>query len=170
MVTSRRLPVAVLAATSVLGLSTGVTAVVVARDAPPAAVGSEVPRAEPEGVRLLRAWDAKRSRAYATGDDAALADLYVRGSDTGRADRAVLRGYRQRGLVVKRMRTQLLRATVVRESELRVVLLVTDVLTDAVAVDGAERWPLPRDQPSTRRVVLVAPHDVWLVEEAYAVE
>ena len=105
---------------------------------------------------VLRAWDAARSRAFARGDGAALADLYVAGSRTGAADRAVLRGYRERGLRVTGMRTQVLSATVLRETDRRIVLLVTDVLTDAVAVDGDERWALPHDRPSTRRVVLVS--------------
>ena len=87
----------------------------------------------------------RRSRAFARGDGAALADLYVAGSRTGAADRAVLRGYRERGLRVTGMRTQVLSATVMRESESRIVLLVTDVLTDAVAVAGAEALgPAPR--------------------------
>ena len=85
---------------------------------------------------MLRAWDARRSRAYAHADGAALADLYVAGSRTGAADRAVLRGYRDRGLRVTGMRTQVLAARVLRESGRRLVLLVTDVLVDAVAGDG----------------------------------
>ena len=50
------------------------------------------------------------------------------------------------------------------------MLLVTDVLTDAVAVDGDERWALPHDRPSTRRVVLVSIQGAWRVAEAYAVD
>ena len=41
-------------------------------------------------MRVLRSWDLRRSRAYARGDGAALADLYVPGSRTGAADRVVL--------------------------------------------------------------------------------
>ena len=97
----------------------------------PAAV--EARAAEPYAVRVLRAWDARRSRAYARADGAALADLYVAGSRTGAADREVLRGYRDRGLRVTGMRTQVLAARVLDESGRRLVLLVTDVLVDAVA-------------------------------------
>jgi hypothetical protein len=172
MGSSRSLPLAVLVTSAVLGLVTGVAAVVVAtgdddvrRDA---AVG--VQSREPHALRVLRVWDAGRSRAFARGDGAALADLYVAGSRTGAADRAVLRGYRERGLRVTGMRTQVLSASVLRETERRIVLVVTDVLTDAVAVDGAERWVLPHDRPSTRRVVLLRSEGAWQVAEAYALD
>ena len=81
----------------------------------------------------------------------------------------MLRGYRERGLRVTGMRTQVLAARVLHESERRVVLLVTDVLVDAVAGDARRaRWPLPHDHPSTRRVVLVRDRGSWRVAEAYA--
>jgi hypothetical protein len=169
----RSLPLAVLAASAVLGLVTGVGAVVLASGGDRPGGSSVADRAadEPYALRVLRAWDAGRSRAFARGDEAALAALYVPASRTGAADRAVLRGYRQRGLRVTGMRTQVLAAKVLRESERRLVLLVTDVLADAVAGDGDHRhWPLPRDRPSTRRVVLVRSHAGWLVAEAYAVD
>ena len=51
------------------------------------------------------------------------------------------------------------------------MLLVTDVLVDAVAGDGERRrWALPHDRPSTRRVVLVRTGGTWRVAEAYAVD
>ena len=113
MGSSRSLPLAVLVASAVLGLVTGVAAVVVAtgddavrRDAP---AGGQ--SREPHALQVLRVWDAARSRAFARGDGAALADLYVAGSRTGAADRAVLLGYRERGLRVTGMRTQVLSAT-----------------------------------------------------------
>ncbi len=172
MGSSRSLPLAVLVASAVLGLVTGVAAVVVATgdddDRLDAATG--VQSRQPHALRVLRAWDSARSRAFARGDGAALADLYVAGSRTGAADRAVLRAYRDRGLRVTGMRMQVLSATAMRESQSRIVLLVTDVLTDAVAVAGAERWPLPHDRPSTRRVVLVRIGGQWRVAEAYAVD
>jgi|SRR5688572_29180364 len=172
MGSSRSLPIVVLVASAVLGLVTGVAAVVVATGDD--AVRGDAPAGgqsrEPHALQVLRVWDAARSRAFARGDGAALADLYVAGSRTGAADRAVLRGYRERGLWVTGMRTQVLSATVLRETDRRILLLVTDVLTDAVAVDGDERWALPHDRPSTRRVVLVSTQGVWRVAEAYAVD
>ena len=162
----------VLVVAAVLGLVTGVAVVTLAlREPEPGRAAVQAQAAEPSAVRVLRAWDARRSRAYAHADGAALADLYVAGSRTGAADRAVLRGYRARGLRVTGMRTQVLAARVLRESARRVVLLVTDVLVDAVAGDGRRaRWALPHDRPSTRRVVLVHGEGTWRVAEAYAVD
>ena len=168
----RHLSVTVLVVAGVLGLVSGAAVVALAlRDGEPARPAAEALAAEPFGVRVLRAWDARRSRAYARADGAALADLYVAGSRTGAADRAVLRGYRERGLRVTGMRTQVLAARVVGQSERRITMLVTDVLVDAVAGDGRRgRWALPHDRPSTRRVVLVHERGGWRVAEAYAVD
>ncbi len=168
----RRLSVTVLVVAAVLGLVSGAAVVaLVLRSGEPRRPAAEAQAAEPFGVRVLRAWDVRRSRAYARADGAALADLYVAGSRTGAADRTVLRGYRERGLRVTGMRTQVLAARVVSESEHRITLLVTDVLVDAVAGDGGRgRWALPHDRPSTRRVVLVRDLGSWRVAEAYAVD
>jgi hypothetical protein len=162
-------PRMVLVVASVLGLVSGVAVVALAlRGSEPGPAPVEVRAAEPYAVRVLRAWDARRSRAYAHADGAALADLYVAGSRTGAADRAVLRGYRDRGLRVTGMRTQVLAVRLLRESGRRLVLLVTDVLVDAVAGDARRaRWALPHDRPSTRRVVLVRDRGTWRVAEAY---
>jgi hypothetical protein len=163
-----RLPHRALAASVVLGLLTGVTAVVVAAggDDRPAAIAVS-PGTESEAVRLLRAWDDRRARAYARGDPAGLAELYVPGSRTGAADVTVLQGYVARGLRVSGMRTQVLGADVVRHTARRLVVEVTDVLLGAVARSGERGWLLPRDQPSRRRVVLVREDGRWQVEEAY---
>ncbi len=165
------MPIPVLVATVVLGLLTGVGAVVVAAGGdgarPTTARGRGV---ETDAVRLLRAWDRQRARAYARGDPAALSELYVEGSRTGAADVAVLRGYRDRRLRVTGMHTQVLGADVVRRSDHRLVLEVTDVLAGAVATSGDGRWSLPHDRPSSRRVVLRRVAGEWRVEEAYVVE
>jgi hypothetical protein len=165
-------PRMVLVVAAVLGLVSGAAVVAVALRGPEPGPGTvEARPVQPYAVRVLRAWDARRARAYAHADGAALADLYVAGSRTGAADRAVLRGYRDRGLRVTGMRTQVLAARVLRESGRRLVLLVTDVLVDAVAGDGRRaRWALPHDRPSTRRVVLVRDRGTWRVAEAYALE
>ena len=162
-------PRMVLVAAAVLGLVSGVAVVALAlRGSEPGPAATEARSAEPYAVRVLRAWDVRRSLAYARGDLVTLAELYVAGSRTGAADRAVLRGYRDRGLRVTGMRTQVLAARVLRESGRRLVLLVTDVLVDAVAGDrGRARWALPHDRPSTRRVVLVHEDGAWRVAEAY---
>ena len=169
----RRLPVAVLVASAVLGLLTGVTAVVVGvrGDRPPSAPRDRVVArgsgAEPMAIGVLRRWDARRSRAYAAADAAALRALYVPGSRTGGADLAVLRGYRERDLRVTGMRTQVLGVRVVERTPRRLTLVVTDVLASAVAASRDRRWALPRDRPSTRRVVFVRVRGRWLVAEVY---
>jgi hypothetical protein len=119
---------------------------------------------------VLRAWDRDRTRAYARGDRAALRGLYVAGSRTGARDLAVLEGYRRRGLRVTTLRTQVLGARVLRQTPMRLSLLVTDSLVGGVALRGQQRWRLPADRPSTRRVVLRRDDDRWLVLEAYAVD
>ena len=182
------MPLPVLVASVVLGLLTGVVAVVVstrgeerpavAEDAAGRAVGSDDrgddrrdDRNEDavvvDAVRLLRGWDARRARAYARGAPSALAALYTAGSRTGAADVAVLRGYVARHLRVTGMRTQVLGAQVVRHDDGRLVVDVTDVLVGAVAASVGRRWPLPRDHPTTRRVVLVRHVGGWRVREAY---
>ena len=165
-----RVPVPVLVAAAVLGLLTGLTAVVATSGDEPSPARSTFAGAESDTVRLLRSWDRRRARAYRRGDPSALSALYVPGSRTGAADAAVLGGYLDRDLRVTGMRTQLLGADVVERGERRLTVLVTDVLTGAVAMSGHGRWALPRDRPSTRRVVLVRDAGEWRVEEAYAVE
>ena len=166
-----RVPVPVLVASAVLGLLTGVTTVVLATDGDERpALRSTSAGVEDDVVRLLRAWDRRRARAYAHGDPVALEQLYVAGSRTGAADLAVLRGYLGRDLRVTGMRTQLLASEVVERGGRRLTVLVTDVLSGAVATSGDRRWALPRDRPSTRRVVLVRVAGEWRVDEAYAVE
>jgi hypothetical protein len=158
-------------ASAVLGLLTGVLTVVLATggDERPAVRSASV-GVEDDVVRLLRAWDHRRARAYARGDLTALEALYVAHSRTGAADVAVLRGYVGRDLHVTGMHTQLLEADVVERAARRLTVVVTDVLATALATSGHRRWALPRDRPSTRRVVLVRVEGSWRVEEAYAVE
>jgi hypothetical protein len=173
MVVRRSVPLAVLASSAVLGLLSGVGAVVLAMgdDRVRHPTGDGAPAIEPRALRVLRAWDVRRARAYARADEAALGDLYVPGSRTGAADRAVLLGYRERGLRVAGMRTQVLAARVLKDSPRRIALLVTDTLVRAVAEHGREqRWTLPSDRASTRRVVLVNHDGTWRVVEAYAVD
>ena len=66
---------------------------------------------------VLRAWDGRRAEAFAAGDLAALGRLYVPGSRAGTADRALLRGYLDRGLRVEGMRVQVLALDVPRSGQ-----------------------------------------------------
>ena len=103
---------------------------------------------------VLRAWDGRRAEAFAAGDLAALRRLYVPGSRAGTADRALLRGYLDRGLRVEGMRVQVLALDVLAQRPGTLRLRVTDRLVGAVAVGESGRVVLPRDEASTRVVVL----------------
>lgn len=124
----------------------------VAREAPDPtlAVDAQVLRA----IEVLRAWDGRRADAWAAGDPSALTPLYVPGSRTGRADRAMLRAYAERGLRVTGLRMQLLSVDVLSADRGALRLLVTDRLASAVADGHRQDLLLPRDQPSTRLVSL----------------
>lgn len=108
---------------------------------------------------LLRTWDEARTSAYAASDRDALADLYAAGA--GRADLAVLAGYRERGLTVW-LRTQVFSAAVLTSRPDRVELRVTD-RTATVVGDGVRCRTLPTTLPATRDVMFVRRGDRWLV-------
>jgi hypothetical protein len=115
--------------------------------------------ADDPAVDVLRAWDARRGAAYASGSVAALRDLYVHGSVAGRRDVAVLASYGDRGYVVRGMRMQLLAVRVLDRAVDRCRLRVTDRLAGGVAVRNGVRVPLPRDAASTRVLTLVRSAD-----------
>jgi hypothetical protein len=141
------------------------------RPAPAAAETGRVPAAGEvtRRARVVRAggvlhrWDRQRAAAYAAGDRGALRRLYVPGSTAGAADLRVLGSYVARGLVVSRMRTQLIGLAVLRADDHRLVLRVQDRLAGAEAVSASGRAELPEDRPSTRIVTLVRSGERWLV-------
>lgn len=115
-------------------------------------------------LRILHRWDDRRARAYATGSVAALRRLYLPGSAAGRGDVRLLREYVARGYRVQGMRMQVLAVEVVSHRPGRWRLGLTDRLERAVAVGRAGRTVLPRDQASTRVLVLVRGPDArWRV-------
>ena len=84
--------------------------------------------AGPPPVEVLRAWDAQRAEAWARGDMRLLSALYTRDSVAGRRDRAMLRAWLARGLVVRGLQTQLLEVREVRRTASIWTLIVTDRL------------------------------------------
>lgn len=114
-------------------------------------------------VAVLHDWDAQRASAWALGDEPALARLYVPGSAAGRRDRALLRAYRARGLVVRGMRRQVLSVRVVGSDRDRWVLEVTDRLVGAVAVGPGVRVRLPQGAARSRRIVFERSAGLWQV-------
>jgi hypothetical protein len=167
-----RVPLAllVLAAGLTLGLvGLEVVARVPAPDRPSAPAPSSRTAPAPGerfALEVLHAWDRRRASAWAAGDPVALATLYVPASSAGAADVALLRRYAARGLVVRDLRMQVLRARVLVTRPRRVTLEVTDRLAGARAVrvdrtDAARR--LPADTASTRILELRRVGGRWLM-------
>jgi len=116
-------------------------------------------------LAVLRAWDEARSEAWWRGSPRALRRLYVVGSESGRADRALLTAYAERGLRVEGLTVQRAGVRVTQATDDRLVLVVTDRATGGTAVGEAGRVVLPRDDWSTRTVVLVREDGRWRVAE-----
>jgi hypothetical protein len=118
---------------------------------------------EPAALLVLRDWDEARARAWASADVAALRSLYLPDAAAGVRDASMLLRWRARGLRVEDMETQVLAARVVAQADDRLVLVVTDRLTSAVAVGRGPRALLPGDQATTRRVTLRRVDGRWRV-------
>ena len=129
--------------------------------APTAAPASAPARSQV--LDVLHGWDDARSRAWATGDVAALRRLYVAGSAAGRADVRLLRRYLARGLVVRRLRMQVFAVHVMPRDDGILRVRVTDRLAGGVAAAGRQRLRLPVDRPTARTVVLRRVAGEWRV-------
>ena len=119
--------------------------------------------AGPPAVELLRAWDVRRAEAWARGDPSLLRPLYTPGSVAGRRDRAMLRAWARRGLVVQDLQTQLLSVRELEHTSSTWTLEVTDRLAGGVAVAPGVRRPLPADRATTRTLWLRRVDGAWLV-------
>lgn len=128
----------------------------------PAAAGPAAPL-RTVAQTILRSWDERRAEAWARGDGAALARLYVRGSAAGRRDLAMLRRWSARGLVVEGLRVQLLAVEVWSWTPGRLALEVTDRLAGGTAVGRDTRVALPVDAATTRVLVLRRVAGEWRV-------
>jgi hypothetical protein len=116
-------------------------------------------------LAVLGQWDAARAAAWERADPAALRRLYVEGSASGRADAALLTAYADRGLRVDGLAVQRAGVRVASASDQRLVLVVTDRVVGGTAVGDGARVTLPRDDWSTRTVVLVEEAGRWRVVE-----
>lgn len=112
-------------------------------------------------LMVLRQWDDARARAWARVDIAALRSLYLPDSAALERDLSMLVRWRERGLRVERMQTQVLALQVVAESTDRLELVVTDRLARAVAAGRGQRAVLPADGVTTRWVTLRRVGEVW---------
>lgn len=104
---------------------------------------------------VLHAWDEDRAAAWAAGDVAELRSLYTHGSGAGRADAAMLRAWRDRGLRVERLEMQLLSVQVRKQAP---DLLVLDVV-DRLVSDAY----LPSDLPTRHLITLRVVEGEWRV-------
>jgi hypothetical protein len=117
-------------------------------------------------LAVLRRWDRQRADAWAAGDPAALARLYVTGSRTGLRDVRDLERWRGRGLRVTGLRQQVAALSVRRRTPGRLTVLVTDRTVDGVAVGGRYRLGVPRSAWQTHRITLRHDAGRWRVVEA----
>jgi hypothetical protein len=124
---------------------------------------ARAPAAGPPAVEALRAWDTQRAEAWARGDPRLLTALYMPGSVAGRHDRAMLRTWLARGLVVREMRTQLLTVQELSHTRSTWTLQVTDRLVGGFVVGPGVRRPLPRDGATTRTLRLRLVAGAWRV-------
>jgi hypothetical protein len=117
--------------------------------------------AAPPPIQVLRRWDDLRAVAWARGDPRQLRTLYTPGSVAGRHDRAMLRAWTSRGLVVRGLQTQLLAVRELRRTAATWTLRVTDRLAGGTAVGTGVRLPLPTDTASTRILHLQMVRGRW---------
>lgn len=116
-----------------------------------------------QGLEVLHAWDVRRAQAWAAVDAATLRSLYVPGSGAGRADLRLLRAYAARGLVVRRIVTQVFAARVLRRGGTAMRLRVVDrVAGGEVVVDG-DSIALRSSPPVGRDIELRLGPDGWRV-------
>ena len=151
-----------------VGVLAGVAAVLVRRvsagppPAPASATSVSAP-AHSRALRVLHHWDHRRARAWQEGSVRRLRALYRPGSEAGRADRAMLLAYRERGLRVVDMRRQVLGIEVVDSGRRTLTVDVTDRLANAVAVGHGTRTLLPRGGLATRTLTFRLTGDGWVL-------
>jgi len=122
---------------------------------------------EPDGrlwETVLTGLVARRAEAFATGDQALLAGVYLPGAEVLRRDQQVLRAWQRRGLSVEGATVRLRTVTVVDHAPRSVLLRTVDRLGPAVAVGPqGDTRALPRDRLSAHRIVLAHTPDGWRI-------
>lgn len=127
------------------------------------------PRPEVAAAEILHAWDVRRCAAWSAGDVAALRRLYAPGSGAGRADVAMLRAWRERGLRVEGMQVQLLLVRVRSWADDTLAIEVVDRIlggTVGGTIDGPVNGTgavLPTDQATAHTIVLRRIAGEWRV-------
>ena len=117
-------------------------------------------------LEVLHEWDARRARAWARADLDALRALYVRGSGAGRADVRLLHAYQRRGVVVRRMVTQVFAVRVLRSSGSALQMRVFDRVAGGRVLDhGGDVEPLRSSPPKARTITFHREAGTWRVAE-----
>jgi hypothetical protein len=114
-------------------------------------------------LEVLHGWDARRAEAWATVDEEAVRSLYVSGSLAGRADVRLLRAYADRGLVVRRLVTQVFAVRLLHRDAESVRLRVFDRVAGGEVTREGDPEPLGSSRPVTRTVELRLVSGSWRV-------
>ena len=114
---------------------------------------------------VLHGWDARRARAWAQSDPAAVRALYVSGSAAGRADARLMRAYRARGLVVRRLVTQVFAVRVLASNASSLRLRVFDRVAGGEVREHGDVVRLPSSTPVTRTITFRRDARTWRVSE-----
>lgn len=159
---------ALLVLVACVGAATVVVVVRAAQQPPPLVrgPGSEAlvaPAPEVRASAVLAEWDAARAEAWAAGDVRRLGDLYTSDSVAGRRDRAMLRSWLARGLVVRGLTTQVLALEEVHRRAGTWVLRVTDRVAAGTAVGRSTSQSLPQDTATSTTVTMRRVSGQWLV-------
>jgi hypothetical protein len=116
-----------------------------------------------DALEVLHGWDARRARAWAESDPDALRALYVRGSGAAGADLRLLRAYRARGLVVRRLVTQVFAVRVLRSDGSTLRLRVFDRVAGGDVLEHGHVVPLRSSRPVTRTITFRLDNGSWQV-------
>ncbi len=102
-------------------------------------------------LAVLRRWDVRRAAAWAEDDGRGLRALYAEPAPA-RTDLRLLRAYRARGLVVRRLHVQVFAVRVLRTRPTRLRLWVHDRVAGGEVVSAGRTRPLRSSAPDTRVV------------------
>ncbi len=125
--------------------------------------GRDAARDTGRALAVLHRWDARREAAWARADPAALRRLYVPGSTAAEADVRLLRRWSARGLLVRRLRTQVFSAAVRSRSPASLRLRLLDRVAGGEVSDGRRVVRLPAGPPVLRVVELRRDGGRWRV-------
>lgn len=116
-----------------------------------------------EALEVLHDWDRRRAGAWASSDEQAMRSLYLAGSSAARKDVRLLRSYRARGLVVRRIVTQVFGVRLLHRQPGRLTMRVLDRVAGGLVDDGDRELALPSSRPAVRRIEFRRIGGTWKV-------